>query len=190
MKRLFPRLSKWQPFGVLPSTIILAQHRFPKDLLAESGLQTFKKVVTPLPANLKLTASEGELLSNPTHYKSIIGKLNFLTNTRPDLAYNVQCLSQFMQHPRDSHWKALQHTLNYLHSTIDQGISLKSTPQLTLQAFSNSDWELALTQDAPLLASSCSLVIPLCHGSPKNKARSQDLAQRQSLGLWLQLQQR
>ena len=88
----------------------------------------------------KLSASIGTLLPNPTPYKSIIGKLNFLVNTRPDLAYTVQTLSQFMWSPRDSHWNALKHTLSYIHSTIGQGISLKNTKNITLQAYYDSGW--------------------------------------------------
>ena len=84
----------------LPPTVVLAQHKFAKE---ESGFDSFKKVVTPLPANIKLSASLGTLLPNPTPYRSLIGKLNFLTNTRPDLAYTVQTLSQFMQSPWDTH---------------------------------------------------------------------------------------
>ena len=90
--------------------------------------------------NLKLSAHEGKLLDNPTPYRSIVGKLNFLTHTRPDLSYAVQALSQFMQQLRDSHWTALRHTLNYVHSTCGEGIIMDGSNKLTLQAFSDSDW--------------------------------------------------
>ena len=97
--------------------ICLTQHKFSKELLKASGIKQFKKVVTPLPINLKLSYYEGILLEDPSLYRKIIGKLNFLTNTRPNLSYTVQSLSQFMQKPRDSHWKALIHTVNYVYST-------------------------------------------------------------------------
>ena len=70
----------------------------------------------------------------------MVGKLNFLTNTRPDLAYTVQFLSQFMQNPRIPHALALQHTLNYVHTTSSQGIIIKGSDQLHLQAYSDSEW--------------------------------------------------
>ena len=102
-------------------------------------LITLKRLLTPLPTQLKLTASEGILLQDPTPYRSLVGKLNYLSNTRPDLSYTVQTLSQYIQSPRDSHWKALKHTLNYVYYTCGQGISLSSSDQITLQAFSDSD---------------------------------------------------
>lgn len=70
----------------------------------------------------------------------MVGKLNFLTNTRPDLSYTVQHLSQFLQKPRVPHIEALMHTLRYVGSTVGQGIILKASDQLTLQAYSDSDW--------------------------------------------------
>lgn len=120
--------------------LVLQQNKFTKELLLESGIKNFKKVVTPLPCQLKLSTDEGTLLQDPTPYRSLVGKLNFLSNTRPDLSYTVQTPSQYMKKPRDSHWKGLLHTLNYMHSTYGQGIALSASDKIVLQAFSDSDW--------------------------------------------------
>ena len=124
----------------IPKGIVLTQSKFAKELLKESGISTFKKVVTPLPMNFKLSTSEGNLLEDPKPYKSLIGNLNFLTNTRPDLAFTVQNLSEFMQSPRTSHWQALTHTQNYVYSTYGQGIVIKGVDHLSLHAYTDSDW--------------------------------------------------
>lgn len=76
-----------------------------------------------------------------------------------------------MQNPWENHWKALQHTMHYQHSTIGQGISLKSTPQLTLQAFLTMIGGLALILDTQSLTIFYFLVIPLYHRSQISKAR-------------------
>ena len=73
--------------------LVLHQNKFTKELLLESGFNNFKKAVTPLPAQLKLSALVGVLLQDPIPYRSLVGKLNFLTNTRPDLSYTVHTLS-------------------------------------------------------------------------------------------------
>lgn len=57
--------------------IILHQHKFTKEILSNSGFKPFKKVVTPLPVNLKLSAEIGKLLEDPTSYRSLVGKLNY-----------------------------------------------------------------------------------------------------------------
>lgn len=121
-------------------SMTLTQQKFIKELLLASDVEEFKHVVTPLALNTKLSANVRILLENPTLYRSIREKLNFLTNTRPDLTYIVQILSQFMQNPRSSHWNALLHTLNNMYSTCGQGIKLKAQDKLILQAYSNSDW--------------------------------------------------
>lgn len=77
----------------LATGIAITQRKFAKELLQNSGISHFKKAVTPLPFNLKLHVDDSPLYSNPTHYRSLVGKLNFLTNTRPDLSFTVQTLS-------------------------------------------------------------------------------------------------
>ena len=92
----------------------------------------------PVPLHCKLIPDEGDILQDPSYYRTIIGKLNFLTNSRPDLSYIIQTLSQFKQTPRTSHLLALEHTLRYLKGTSSQGILLNATGSLLLKAFSNS----------------------------------------------------
>lgn len=84
-----------------------------------------KKASTAL-VNLKLSADEGTLLPNPDFYRSLVGKLNVLNNTRPNLSFVIQILSQFMHLPRSSHLQALHHTLGH-------GILLKGSDHLALQ---------------------------------------------------------
>ncbi|XP_019105507.2 uncharacterized mitochondrial protein AtMg00810-like [Beta vulgaris subsp. vulgaris] len=126
--------------GYTDSGILLSQGKFTKELLSFCKFDLSKKASTPLPINLKLHADLGDLLDDPSTYRSLVGKLNFLTTSRPDLAYAVQNLSQFMQNPRTSHHDALLHTLRYVACTASQGIMLKASDNLCLQAFSDSDW--------------------------------------------------
>ena len=124
----------------MPDGIALSQKKFTKELLQGVDIDTSKKAVTPLPIHIKLHSDEGDLFPDPELYRSYVGKLNFLTHTRPDLSYTVQLLSQYMQHPRIPHFEALQHTLRYISQSAGQGILLKADDHLTLQAFSDSDW--------------------------------------------------
>ncbi|KAL8146996.1 hypothetical protein AgCh_004641 [Apium graveolens] len=123
-----------------PDGIALCQRKFATELLSEAAIDLIHPVCTPLPVHLKLSNTEGVLLSNPEVYRSLVGKLNYLTNTRPDLSYTVQTLSQYMHPPRNTHLSALHNTLRYLDGTIHQGILLKASDQLKLQAFSDVDW--------------------------------------------------
>lgn len=94
----------------LESGITMSQAKFTRKLLQDANISLHKKVVTQLPLNLHLKADEGELYSDPAAYRCFVGKLNFLTHTRPDLSFIVQHLSQFLQNSRVPHYQALLHT--------------------------------------------------------------------------------
>ncbi|XP_070049888.1 uncharacterized protein [Nicotiana tomentosiformis] len=82
------------------------------DLLKEYDCLGYTTVSSPLDCTVKLKATEGSMLTDPTYYRKLVGKLNFLTNTRLDITYSVQHLSQFMQSPREPHLKAALHVLS------------------------------------------------------------------------------
>ena len=95
---------------------------------------------TPLDCAKKLTATDGALFEDPSLYRKIVGKLNFLTHTRPDLAFTVQHLSQFMQQPRVPHFQAVMHVFRYLLHNPDLGILLNNHADVSLTAYCDSDW--------------------------------------------------
>lgn len=86
--------------GYVTDGIILSQKKFTNDILKECDFDFSKPVVTPLPLNLKLSTTIGSLFPHHDKYRSFVGKLNYQTNTRPDLSHVVQTLSQYMQQPQ------------------------------------------------------------------------------------------
>ena len=66
-----------------------------------------KPVGTPMDPNVKLVPGQGELLRDPRRYRRFVGKLNYLTITRPDISFPVCIVCQFLQSPCDSHWDAI-----------------------------------------------------------------------------------
>ncbi|KAJ8755821.1 hypothetical protein K2173_024366 [Erythroxylum novogranatense] len=92
---------------------------------------------TPLVQRVDLTL-DATPLSDPTHFCGLVGSLQYLTLTRPDLSYSVNFVSQFMQHPTMSHFKCLRRILRYLKGTIHYGLSFSAS--LVLSAFSYADW--------------------------------------------------
>ena len=73
------------------------------DILEETGLLGSKPVETPMDPNVKLYEDQGELLSNPERYHRLVGKLNYLTITRPNIPFAICVLSHFMKDPRLPH---------------------------------------------------------------------------------------
>ena len=72
-----------------PHGVILSQQKFTEELLRDCGFPIKRQASTPLPLNCKLLPEEGTLLADPTQYRALVGKLSFLTNTRPDLCFTV-----------------------------------------------------------------------------------------------------
>ena len=91
-------------------------------------------------ANLKLTQDDGELLEDPSMYRRVIGKLLYLTITRPDISFAVNRLSQFLSKPRVPHYKATMRILQYLKSSPGRGLFYPANSELHLKAFVDSDW--------------------------------------------------
>ncbi|XP_019056490.1 PREDICTED: uncharacterized protein LOC109116117 [Tarenaya hassleriana] len=88
----------------------------------------------------KLCQESGEPLSDSSYYRQLIGKLIYLSLTRPDISFAVHKLSQYMSHPRTSHLKAAYRVLRYLKMAPAQGLLYSSDSDSKLSAYSDSDW--------------------------------------------------
>lgn len=103
--------------------------------------------------HVKLLSTSGTPLPNPEEYQRLIGKLIYLTFTRPDIAFTVHVLSQFMHSPTSVHFQAAKRNLRYLAGSREQGILLASNSAATLQAYCDMIGLDALTQGNQPLAS-------------------------------------
>ncbi|CAM8942212.1 unnamed protein product [Rhodiola kirilowii] len=88
----------------------------------------------------KLGLSTAPVLPDPSSYRRLIGQLIYLTNTKPDLAYSIHILSQFMSTPTQDHLTAALKVLRYLKGAPAQGILYPSGQSLQLRAYCDVDW--------------------------------------------------
>ena len=79
--------------------------------------------------NLKLSSEFGEPLSDAAQYQRLVGRLIYLTHTRPDISFAVSVVSQFMHAPRTSHLEAVHHILRYLKTCPGLGLFYASGDQ-------------------------------------------------------------
>ena len=121
------------------SGLFLSQARYIKDLLEKTEMLESKPCDTPCLPSSRLLKDDGLVYGNPSHYRSIVGALQYLTFTRPDIAFSVHQVCQFMQQPMVSHFTAVKRILRYLKGTQDRGLSY-TKGDLTLKAFSDADW--------------------------------------------------
>ena len=123
-----------------PHGLFLCQRKYALDILSESGMLGAKPVAFPMEQSHRLTTESGSPIADPSRYRRPVGRLLYLTITRPDLTYSVHILSQFMQDPRQGHWGAAMRLLRYLNSCLRQGILLPVSNSLQLQSYCDFDW--------------------------------------------------
>ncbi|XP_039134202.1 secreted RxLR effector protein 161-like [Dioscorea cayenensis subsp. rotundata] len=90
--------------------------------------------------HLQLRADEGTPLSDPTCYRHLVGSLVYLTLTRPDIAYVVHVLSQFVSAPTYVHYAHLLRLLRYLRTTPSRGLLFSQHSSLELRSYSDATW--------------------------------------------------
>lgn len=144
-----------------PEGIFLSQRKYTLDIVADTGYLGSKPVATPLEQGHNLAKSKAPLLTDPTKYRRLLGRLIYLLNTRPELCYSVHLLSQFMQAPTEEHWSAALRVVRYLKGAPGQGILLSSKDDLTLTVYCDADWS-----GCPLSRRSLSACVVMLGGSP------------------------
>jgi len=118
----------------------LSQQRYILDILKKTNMELVKPVSTPMSSSTKLSKFEGSTITDPTLYRSTVRSLQYLSLTRPDIAFAVNKVSQFMQDPREPHWTAIKRILRYLKATIEYTFCIHKLSSHQLIAFSDSDW--------------------------------------------------
>ncbi|MCH87512.1 LTR retrotransposon like protein, partial [Trifolium medium] len=123
-----------------PTGLFLCQRKYALDIISEAGLLGAKPAGFPLEQNHQLPLANGPPISDPERYRRLVGRLIYLSVTRPELSYCVHILAQFMHSPRQEHWDAALRVVRYLKGNPGQGILLRADCDLQLSAWCDSDW--------------------------------------------------
>jgi hypothetical protein len=132
----FLGLEVWQS----PKMIFLNQWKYIVEILMRFDMLECKSMNTPIEMKLKLLVYTSSDLIDATLYKQIIGSLMYLMNTKPDICFAVNTLSQFLIEPRHVHLVVANHVMRYLKGTIDYGLSYDGDHKFTLSGYTNADW--------------------------------------------------
>ena len=101
--------------------IFLSQRKYVLDLLSETeklGVKPYSSAMVP---GVHLT-KEGKTFEDPERYRRLVGKLNYFTVTRPDIAHSVSVVSQYMSSPIIDHWAVVEQILCYLKGALGRSI--------------------------------------------------------------------
>ncbi|XP_022041812.1 uncharacterized mitochondrial protein AtMg00810-like [Helianthus annuus] len=124
-------------------SVCLSQRKYCLELLNEFGYLGCKPVGTPIEQShiiTNKTDKDEKFLENVNGFKKLIGKLIYLSLTRPDISYTVQFLSQYMHKPCQSHLDIALRLLRYLKQSPGRGVMFRKTGSLDLSGFVDSDW--------------------------------------------------
>jgi histone deacetylase 1/2 len=122
--------------------ILLTQEKYANDILERVGMSQCKPVNSPMSTSEKLSRYEGSILGpkDATNYRSVVGALQYLTLTRPDISFAVNKVCQFLHAPTTVHWAAVKRILRYLKQTTNVGLKIGRSSSLLVSAFSDADW--------------------------------------------------
>lgn len=121
--------------------ILLTQEKYTADLLKRVQMHKCKPMNTPMSTVEKMSL-EGEILSSEdsTKYRSIVGALQYLTLTRPDISFSVNKVCQYLHAPTIAHWTAAKRILRYLQHTMGYGLKIGKSSSMLVSGFSDADW--------------------------------------------------
>ena len=120
--------------------IFLSQRKYVLDLLKETGMLGCKPVDTPIVEKHYLGIYPDQEPVDRGRYQRLVGRLIYLSHTRPDIAYAVSVVSQFMQSPSVDHMAAVMRILAYLKSAPGKGILYKCHGHMRIEGFTDADW--------------------------------------------------
>jgi histone deacetylase 1/2 len=120
--------------------LVLRQRKYALELLAHAGMLKCSPVTTPMSSSERLCSVDVDVLSSEeaTHYRNLVGGLQYLTMTSPDLLFVVNKVCQYLHELRTPHMSAVKRILRYVQYTIYSGLQLWTTPSTLLSAFSNA----------------------------------------------------
>jgi hypothetical protein len=126
----------------LPDGLLLSQNKYALDILRRVSMTSCKPTPTPLSTSEKLSVHVGEVLGpdDATKYRSIVGGLQYLTLTRPNLAFSVNKVYQYLHCPTTVHLIAVKRILRFVKGTIDMGLKIVKSSSNLVSGFSDTDW--------------------------------------------------
>ncbi|KAL0301535.1 UNVERIFIED_CONTAM: Secreted RxLR effector protein, partial [Sesamum radiatum] len=118
----------------------MSQKGYAASLLTRFHMEDSKEKTTPMEPNIKLARNEGKSLKDATFFRQLVGSLFYLTIIRPDIAFSVGVISQFMDQPCEIHLIAAKRILRYIKNTLSYGLMYEQSKSFSLSGFVDVDW--------------------------------------------------
>jgi hypothetical protein len=129
-------LEVWQKHG----EVFLGQGKYAIKILHKFGMMDCKSMDTPMTTDIRKVKDPNSDPVDPSLYRQLIGRLMYFVNTRLDICFVVNTLSQFQVEPRHEHWIVAKHVLRYICGTINYGLRYTTPNDIQLHGFTYSYW--------------------------------------------------
>ncbi|CAN1305751.1 Copia protein [Linum perenne] len=125
--------------------LIVSQRKYVLDLLNETGMLGCKPIDTPMEQNKRWTREAEPTLVERGRYQRLVGKLIYLSHTRPDITFAVGIVSQHMQSPNEDHMEAVYRILRYLKGSPGLGLQFSKKDTRGIEVYTDASWAGELT---------------------------------------------
>jgi hypothetical protein len=119
--------------------LLLSLEQYMLEILDRAGMAECKPCSTPVDTNPKVSATDGAPVADASDFRSLAGALQYLTFTRPDIAYVVQQVWLHIHDPREPHLAALKRILRYIRGTLQFGLLLRPSSCSDLVVYTDAD---------------------------------------------------
>ena len=118
----------------------LSQSQYIRELLHPTTMVSSNPQPTPMISTVRLQQNSSIAFHDPTLYRSVVGTLQYLLVTHPELSYSINKVAQFMHAPQNHHWQVVKRILRYLAGTVHHGLLLHRTSTSNVLAFADAYW--------------------------------------------------
>ncbi|RVW84719.1 Retrovirus-related Pol polyprotein from transposon RE1 [Vitis vinifera] len=122
------------------SGIPVSQRKYILDLLKETGMLGCKPVDTPMDPLKKIGEQKESTPVDTGRYQRLVRKLIYLSHTRPNIAFAVSVVSQYMHAPCEEHMEAVYRIMKYLKGSLGKGLYFRKNETRSIEGFTNANW--------------------------------------------------
>lgn len=117
-----------------------SQSTYAKALMKKFHLDQCKEARTPMSTTTKISRDESGEPVDTKIYRGMIGRLLYLTASRPDLSLSVGICSRYQANPKKSHLEAVRRIIWYVKGTVNLGIFYSKGSNGSLDGYYDADW--------------------------------------------------